>query len=69
MYFDNLFVIKSKTIINNKIEINGFKRSGLNAASKSIPLQFDYLIQDCNSISNCFKGTIFKMKLTKNSYR
>jgi len=44
--------------MNNKIEINGFKRSGLNAASKAIPLQFDYLVHDYNSISNCFKGTI-----------
>ncbi|HNV63492.1 MAG TPA: hypothetical protein PKN54_11195 [Candidatus Cloacimonas acidaminovorans] len=42
----------------NTIEINGYKRSGINVASKTIPLQFEYLIQEYNRISNCFKATI-----------
>jgi CTP-dependent riboflavin kinase len=40
------------------IEINGTKRSGLNAASNTIPLQFGYFVSEFKDISNCFKGTI-----------
>lgn len=40
------------------IEIKGIKKSGLNAASKTIPLQFQGLIKQYNEISSCFQGTI-----------